>query len=121
VVGGNHLGTGIGFPTANIQLPKSTTLAHGIYAVFVGASGRTYQGAAYLGTRPTVDNGPPVLEVFLFDFSGNLYDREIEVAFVDYIRGDKRFEGMDAMAVQIGRDCERARQILAKEQPPPAI
>jgi riboflavin kinase / FMN adenylyltransferase len=118
VVGGAHIGTGIGFPTANIHLPKSTTLAHGIYAVFVGVNGRYFKGAAYLGTRPTVDNGPPVLEVFLFDFTGNLYDREIDVAFVEYIRGDKRFEGMEAMVAQIGRDCDKARDILAREQPP---
>ena len=112
VVGGAHRGTGMGFPTANIVLPKSTVLAHGIYATFVVVAGKRHMGAAYLGTRPTFDNGPPVLEIFLLDFDGNLYGREIEVAFVDFIRGDRRFEGMEALKVQIAADCARAREIL---------
>jgi riboflavin kinase/FMN adenylyltransferase len=118
VVGGAHRGTGMGFPTANVHLPKATTLAHGIYAVFVGVHGTQYLGAAYLGTRPTFDNGKPVLEIFLLDFDGNLYDREIEVSFVDFIRGDQRFEGMDALVAQIGRDCAKAREILSREALP---
>lgn len=117
VVGGFKKGTGMGFPTANIHLPKSATLAHGIYAVFVDVHGKQHLGAAYLGTRPTFDNGLPVLEVFLLDFDGDLYGREIELSFVDFIRGDKRFEGMEALVAQIGKDCERAREILAKSKP----
>jgi riboflavin kinase/FMN adenylyltransferase len=112
VVGGAHRGTGMGFPTANIVLPKSTVLAHGIYATFVFVGGKRHLGAAYLGTRPTFDNGPPVLEVFLLDFDGNLYGREIEIAFVDFIRGDRRFDGMEALTVQIAADCQKAREIL---------
>lgn len=112
VVGGAKRGTGMGFPTANIVLPKSTVLAHGIYAVFVDVHGERHLGAAYLGTRPTFDNGPPVLEIFLLDFDGNLYGREIEVSFVEFIRGDRRFEGMEALTVQIAADCARAREIL---------
>lgn len=112
VVGGAHRGTGMGFPTANIVLPRSTVLAHGIYAAFVTVAGVRHLGAAYLGTRPTFDNGPPVLEVFLLDFDGNLYGREIEIGFVDFIRGDRRFESMEALTVQIAADCQRAREIL---------
>lgn len=123
VVGGFKKGTGMGFPTANIHLPKSATLAHGIYAVFVDVHGKQHLGAAYLGTRPTFDNGLPVLEVFLLDFDGDLYGREIEISFVEYIRGDKRFEGMDALVEQIGKDCERARVILGQARPlgPPPV
>ncbi|MFM9943296.1 MAG: bifunctional riboflavin kinase/FAD synthetase [Hyphomicrobiaceae bacterium] len=113
VVGGFKKGTGMGFPTANIHLPKATILAHGIYAVFVDVQDKRHQGAAYLGTRPTFDNGPPVLEIFLLDFDGDLYDREIEVSFVDFIRGDQRFEGMEALMAQMTKDCDKARQILA--------
>jgi riboflavin kinase/FMN adenylyltransferase len=113
VVGGAKRGTGMGFPTANIVLPRTTPLAYGIYAVFVDGPGGRHQGAAYLGTRPTFDNGPPVLEVFLFDFDGDLYGKRIEVSFVDFIRPDKRFEGMDALVVQMTEDCEKARQMLA--------
>ncbi|MDX2156821.1 MAG: bifunctional riboflavin kinase/FAD synthetase [Hyphomicrobiaceae bacterium] len=113
VVGGFKKGTGMGFPTANIVLPRSTPLAYGIYAVFVDALGRRHQGAAYLGTRPTFDNGPPVLEVFLFDFDADLYGKKIEVSFVEFIRPDKRFEGMEALVVQMDKDCAAARQLLA--------
>ncbi|MBS0240765.1 MAG: bifunctional riboflavin kinase/FAD synthetase [Proteobacteria bacterium] len=113
VVGGYKRGTGMGFPTANIVLPRSTPLAYGIYAVFVDAPDGRHQAAAYLGTRPTFDNGPPVLEVFLFDFDGDLYGKTIEVSFVGYIRPDRRFDDMDALVVQMAADCEKARQMLA--------
>jgi riboflavin kinase/FMN adenylyltransferase len=117
VVGGFKKGTGMGYPTANIVLPRSTPLAYGIYAVLVDAPDGRHQGAAYLGTRPTFDNGPPVLEVFLLDFDGDLYDRTIAVSFVDFIRPDKRFEGMEALVRQMDDDCAKARQILAGAPP----
>lgn len=112
VIGGARRGTGMGFPTANLRLPKATTMAHGIYAVRIEIAGRMHQGAAYLGTRPTFDNGLPVLEVFLFDFDDDLYGREIEVHFIDFIRGDRRFETMEALVAEIAVDCEKARAIL---------
>lgn len=112
VVGGAKVGAGIGFPTANIPLPKGTALAHGIYAVFVYIHGVQHRGAAYLGTRPTFDDGTPVLEVFLFDFNESLYGREIEVEFVDFIRGDRRFETVELLVAQMDKDVARARQIL---------
>lgn len=113
VVGGAKRGTGMGFPTANLMLPRTTPLAYGIYAVFVDGPDGRHQGAAYLGTRPTFDNGPPVLEVFLFDFDGDLYGKRVEVSFVGFIRSDRRFEGMDALIAQMTEDCETARQLLA--------
>lgn len=113
VIGGAKRGTGLGFPTANIPLPKGTALAHGIYAVRVHVHGERYHGAAYLGTRPTFDDGAPVLETFLFDFNGDLYGREIEVEFVDFIRGDRRFDSVEALKAQMDKDCSRARAILA--------
>jgi len=114
VIGGAKRGTGMGFPTANIPLPKGTALAHGIYAVFVHVHGERHLGAGYLGTRPTFDDGTPVLEVFLFDFDDDLYGREIEVEFVDFIRGDRRFETIEALKLQMDKDCAEARRILAK-------
>ncbi|MEZ5816374.1 MAG: bifunctional riboflavin kinase/FAD synthetase [Hyphomicrobiaceae bacterium] len=113
VVGGAKRGTGMGFPTANILLPRTTPLAYGIYAVFVDTPEGRFKGAAYLGTRPTFDNGPPVLEVFLFDFDDNLYGQRIEVSFVEFIRPDRRFDGMEALMVQMAEDCEKAQQILS--------
>ncbi|MCZ7594533.1 MAG: bifunctional riboflavin kinase/FAD synthetase [Hyphomicrobium sp.] len=115
VVGGAKRGTGLGFPTANIPLPRGTTLGHGIYAVRVHLDGARHDGAAYLGTRPTYDDGMPVLEVFLLDFDGDLYGRTIEVEFVDFIRADRKFDSSQALIAQMERDCARARDILAAE------
>ena len=113
VVGGAKRGTGLGFPTANIPLPRGTAIGHGIYAVRVHIDGEVHDGAAYLGTRPTYDNGMPVLEVFLLDFDGDLYGRDIEVEFVDFIRADRKFDTSEALIAQMQADCARARDILA--------
>ena len=113
VTGGAKRGTGLGFPTANIALAPGTALAHGIYAVRVHLDGRSHDAAAYLGTRPTFDDGAPVLEVFLLDFDGDLYGRDIAVEFIDFIRQDLRFHGAEALKAQMAQDCDAARKILA--------
>lgn len=113
VGGGFRRGTRMGFPTANIALEPGTALAHGIYAVWAELDGVRHAAAAYLGTRPTFDGGAPVLEVFLLDFAADLYGRELTVAFVDYIRPDRRFESEEALKDQMQRDCDAARRILA--------
>jgi len=113
VIGGAKRGTALGFPTANIPLARGTALAHGIYAVRVHVDGERLDGAAYLGTRPTFDDGMPVLEVFLLDFEGELYGREIEVEFIEHIREDRRFDSADALKAQMAEDCAKARAILA--------
>jgi riboflavin kinase / FMN adenylyltransferase len=120
VVGGAKRGTGLGYPTANLVLPPGTALAHGIYAVRVYFDGRRLDGAAYLGTRPTFDDGEAVLEVFLFDFDGDLYGRPIEVEFIGFVRADAKFASAAALQEQMARDCERARQILAAAPVQPA-
>jgi riboflavin kinase/FMN adenylyltransferase len=120
VVGGAKRGTGMGFPTANVTLAPGTELGFGIYAVRVHLDGAVHDAAAYLGTRPTFDDGAPVLEIFLFDFDGDLYGREIGVEFIDFIRGDRKFEGMEALKAQMALDCEEARAILAKAPAAPA-
>lgn len=120
VVSGAHIGTSLGFPTANIPLPKGTGLGHGIYAVLVHVDRRTFEGAAYLGTRPTFDNGKPVLEVFLLDFSGDLYGHEIEVEFVDFIRADRKFESPESLTRQMDTDVAAIRSILASHRNRPA-
>ena len=112
VTGGAKRGTGLGFPTANIALAPGTALAHGIYAVRVHLDGTWHPAAAYLGTRPTFDDGAPVLEVFLLDFDGDLYGRKIEVEFIDFIRPDLRFAGAEALKAQMAQDCDAARKIL---------
>jgi riboflavin kinase/FMN adenylyltransferase len=119
VVGGAKRGFGLGFPTANVPLPRGTGLGHGIYAVRVDLGAERYDGAAYLGTRPTYDNGMPVLEVFLFGFDGDLYGREIGVTFIDFIRADRKFDSSEALIKQMQADCAQARRILAQAPPRP--
>ncbi|HET6390529.1 bifunctional riboflavin kinase/FAD synthetase [Hyphomicrobium sp.] len=114
VVGGAKRGTGMGYPTANLPMPKGTTLGHGIYAVRAYVDGIPHDAAAYLGTRPTFDDGMPVLEVFLFDFNGDLYGREMEVEFIDFIRGDRKFHSVEELVAQMDEDIAKVRTVLAK-------
>jgi riboflavin kinase / FMN adenylyltransferase len=113
VIGGNKIGTGMGFPTANIQLPRGVHLHHGIYGVRVRHKGRRFSGAAYLGTRPTFDNGLPVLEVFLFDFDQDIYGDDIDIDFIAFLREDAKFRSVDALMAQMDKDCEAARVAVA--------
>jgi riboflavin kinase/FMN adenylyltransferase len=112
IVGGAKRGLGLGFPTANVPLPRGTGLGHGIYAVRAYMGRERYEGAAYLGTRPTYDDGMPVLEVFLFGFDGDLYGREIAVEFIDFVRPDRKFESSEALIAQMKTDCVQAAEIL---------
>ena len=113
IVGGAKRGAGMGFPTANIPMPKGTALAHGIYAVRAHVDGAVHNAAAYLGTRPTFDNGMPVLEVFLIDFAGDLYGHEMDVEFVDFIREDRKFHSAEALVAQMEEDVTKIRAVLA--------
>jgi riboflavin kinase/FMN adenylyltransferase len=113
VESGAGRGTGLGFPTANIRLDHDQALGHGIYAVHVYVDGARYDAAAYLGTRPTFDAGAPLLEVFLFDFDGDLYGRTIEVEFIGFVRPDAKFRSGTDLAAQMQADCAKAKAILA--------
>lgn len=112
---GKSLGRLLGFPTANIELDPSNRLRHGIYAVTLEADGVVYKGVASFGRRPTVDNGPPLLEVFVFDFCGDLYGKMVEVAFVAFIRDEAKFPSLDALVEQMRDDTARAKEILAQK------
>ena len=113
VVGGAKRGTGLGFPTANIEISPGCGLRHGIYAARVTAEGTRHSAAVYLGKRPTFDNGAPVLECFLLDFDGNLYGKRIEVELIDFLRPDGAFPGAEALVAQMREDCRRAAETLA--------
>ncbi len=75
-----------------------------------------YHGAAYFGKRPSFDNDAPVLEVFLFDFNGDLYGAEIEVEFVDFIRGDEKFSDLEQLKAQMAIDCRDAKTALTRAE-----
>ncbi|MCJ2134703.1 bifunctional riboflavin kinase/FAD synthetase [Methylobacterium sp. J-026] len=113
---GDKRGRQLGFPTANVMLPDCG-LGHGIYAVRVRLeSGRFRDGVASYGRRPTFDDGAPLLETYLFDFSGDLYGQEIAVEFVGYIRGEERFASADALVERMHVDAAAARAVLAGDQ-----
>jgi riboflavin kinase/FMN adenylyltransferase len=112
---GRQLGRALGFPTANLRLMRRKPPVWGISAVWVhGIESRPRAGVASLGTRPTVNGVEPLLEVHVFDFSGDLYGRAIEVEFVAKLRDEVKFESLDAMKVQMNVDAANARDILSK-------
>jgi len=115
VVHGKQLGRTLGFPTANMELPAETALAHGIYAVrFRRADGSLYDGVASFGRRPTVDEaGAVLLETYLFDFSGDLYGEDCLVSFFGFLRGEEKFSSLEELTAQMRRDEEEARALLA--------
>lgn len=111
---GDQRGRELGFPTANIALDPDCGLKHGIYAVRVGIGGVTLDGVASFGTRPTFDNGAPLLEVHIFDFSSNLYDAALDVAFIGWIRPELKFDSIDALVQRMNDDARLARAALAR-------
>jgi riboflavin kinase/FMN adenylyltransferase len=113
VIHGEKRGRELGYPTANLRLPASCGLKHGIYAVRVGRGAQRFDGVASFGRRPTFDNGAPLLEVFLFDFEGDLYGTALDIAFIGFIREELRFEGIDALVRQMDDDSAKARAALA--------
>jgi riboflavin kinase / FMN adenylyltransferase len=112
VVYGRQLGRQLGVPTANIRLQRYRTPLEGVFAVTVDAVGRTYDGIANVGVRPTVDGREPLLEVHLFDFAGDIYGELLTVRFRRKIRDEQKFKGLDSLKAQIERDMTEAREWL---------
>lgn len=119
VVRGKALGRTIGYPTANMRLEPSNGLAHGIYAVrFRRADGSLHDGVASFGRRPTVDEaGEALLETYLFDGSPDLYGEVASVSLFARLRGEEKFDSLDALVDQMKRDEAQARAILAEATP----
>ena len=112
---GRQLGRTLGFPTANLRLMRRMPPLWGILAVRIhGIDSQPLPGVASLGTRPTVNGIEPLLEAHVFDFSGDLYGRAIEVEFVAKLRDEVKFDSLDAMTVQMRRDAAQARDLLSK-------
>jgi riboflavin kinase/FMN adenylyltransferase len=114
VIHGDKRGRELGFPTANLKLDAACGLRHGIYAVRVAAGERHYSGVASFGRRPMFDTGAVLLEVFLFDFAGDLYGQTIDVAFIDWIREERMFDSAGALIQQMQDDSRIAREALAR-------
>ena len=119
---GDRRGRSLGFPTANLGLGDYLRPAIGVYAVLAGrdpgvehgGETRWLPGVANFGRRPTVAGEDLRLEVHLFDFAGDLYGETLRVRLVDFLRAEKKFDGLDALRAQIALDCGQAREILAR-------
>ena len=110
---GAKLGRSIGYPTANVELGSYLRPRYGIYAVTARLpDGTVVSGAANLGIRPSFDPPLELLETFLFDWSGDLYGSEIEVALHQHLRDEAKFDSLDELTAQMARDCDQARGIL---------
>ena len=118
VATGQKLGRTLGFPTVNLRLQRRPALRYGVYAVRVDlADGRCCEGAASFGVRPTVAGHEPLLEIYLLDFSGDLYGQRINVFFHAFIRDEEHYDSLDALTEQMHRDVADVRACLTAETP----
>lgn len=114
VTHGDRRGRTLGFPTANIRLDPTCGLRHGVYAVRAQCGGKRYDGVANFGRRPMFADAGVLLEVFLFDFSGELYGATIDVAFIAFLRDEAVFASIDDLVRAMKEDVRRAREVLAR-------
>jgi riboflavin kinase/FMN adenylyltransferase len=115
IVSGYKVGRELGFPTANIEVknPYKMLPAIGVYAVWVYLKGERHKGMLYIGNRPTLDNGKEVtIEVNILDFNDDIYNNEITVAFISYVRGDSKFNSLDELKQQLAKDRETVAGLL---------
>jgi len=115
---GDKNGRKLGYPTANLAIDKYLRPKYGVYSVTgkVLATGEELQGAANIGIRPQFDPPKELLEPHFFDFSGDLYGQEIEVAFHHFLRGEAKFDGLDELIAQMDKDCAEARRLLSARE-----
>ncbi|MFG6568351.1 bifunctional riboflavin kinase/FAD synthetase [Sulfitobacter sp. 1A13679] len=117
VISGEQRGRELGFPTANMSIDGLHPPAFGVYAVLVdvleGPHKGSYHGAASIGTRPMFGENKANIETYVFDFKGDLYGAPLSVGLVEHLRGEEKFDSLDALITQMGQDCDRVRTILA--------
>jgi len=117
VIKGDKIGTSIDFPTANIQIKEDYKIIpkKGVYAVFVLIKNKQFSGMLNIGNRPTIGiKGENRIEVHIFDFSELIYDEEITIELIDYIREEKEFENLNHLKEQLKKDENKIRNILSK-------
>lgn len=115
IVEGFKVGRTIGFPTANIQVWETYKVipAFGVYAVYVHVEGQRYDGMLYIGKRPTLHNGDNIsIEVNLFNFDGDLYNKNLTAEFIDFVRPDEKFIDIDTLKKQIGNDKDTVISVI---------
>lgn len=118
VVQGNQIGRTLGFPTANLDIPNEYLMINnpGVYACQTVIDGKTYNAMANTGLRPTIGDraeGDFIIEVNIFDFEGDLYGKTLKVWFIDRIRDEVKFNGLEALKAQLQQDREKAKAIIS--------
>ncbi len=116
VIGGEQRGRELGYPTANMSIDGLHPPAFGVYAVLAdvldGPHEGSYHGVASMGVRPMFGENKPNLETFIFDFKGDLYGANVSIALVEHLRGEEKFDSLDALITQMDADSTQARAIL---------
>lgn len=118
VIHGQKVGNRIGYPTANLKIEDSFKILplDGIYAVYAHYKGEKYGGMLYIGTRPTItDHNQKSIEVNIFDFKQSIYGEQLKLELLEFIRGDQKFETLEALKVQLADDKEKTVAILKKK------
>ena len=114
VVKGLERGRTLGFPTANLEMPACLAVpGDGIYATWASLPSGRYMAATSIGTRPTFDEGGRTIEAFILEFSDEIYGQTLRLEFVERIREEEKFDSVEALLVQIGKDVEQTRELLA--------
>jgi riboflavin kinase/FMN adenylyltransferase len=119
VIRGDQLGRQLGYPTANLMLEERYKLipSDGIYAVKVKIEGGEHKGMAYIGHRPTVNGMTRNIEVNIFDFNADIYNKQLRMEFLHFVREDIRFSSLDELVVQLGKDKESVQALLVLDDP----
>ena len=112
VIPGEGQGRKLGFPTANLQLYSSDRLKRGVWATVVNVDGRNYLSVTFVGKPLGLEKRRERIEVFVFNYQGDLYDREVELGFIKWLRSVKKFVSTDAFVEQIKKDCQQAKEVL---------
>jgi riboflavin kinase/FMN adenylyltransferase len=114
VTRGDQLGRQLGFPTANLEISGLALPPRGVYAGYAQSNGHRYQAVINIGFRPTLDQTQALVraEVHLLDFTGDLYDRELEFQFARLLRGEQKFPSLESLRTQIANDTATARSLL---------
>ncbi len=113
VVRGRSLGRSLGFPTANVELSSDVDVESGVYLSTIYLDGASYNGVTNIGTNPTVGEVSRRGESYIFDFDGDIYDKLIGVELRDHLRGEIRFDSVEALRAQILKDVEQAREMIS--------
>ena len=115
MIQGDQRGRDLGCPTANLACAESCTPPHGVYAARAQLGDSTHRAAVNIGQRPTVADPAPTLhvEAHLLDFGGDLYGQHLELTFIEKLRGEQKFDSLDALKDQIASDIQSVRELFA--------